>query len=190
MVRSTNGIDRIKKIKKLYQEFYDELHSKGEKSIRSTTKGIWGHFPCEIYYNFFKKFELQRHKNFLDLGSGDGKVTIIASLFTKASGIEFDKELYKKSIEIKKKLNIDSSKCNFINGDFLNADISNFDIIFINPDKGFHEKIEEKLLKEMKDTLVVINDIFLPRFLTQKKRFWIRQIPFTTYTNPEIESKY
>ena len=32
-------------------------------------------------YDFFVKIKLERYKNFIDLGSGDGKVVLIASLF-------------------------------------------------------------------------------------------------------------
>jgi len=69
-----------------------------------------------------------------DLGSGDGKIAMIASLFTKAAGIEFDEELVKVSNQMKKKLNLDVK---FIQGDFMQSDISKYDVIFINPDKEF-----------------------------------------------------
>jgi len=83
----------------------------------------------------------------LDLGSGDGKIVLIASLFTKsAAGIEFDEELVKKGIEIRDKLGL---KCDLICADYMEHDFSQYDILFINPDKSFHHGLEEKLLREM-----------------------------------------
>ena len=167
-------------IEKEYNEYYKSLHSNGLKTLRDTKIGIWGHFSCDIYYQLFKKIDLQNYKTFIDLGSGDGKVALIASLFTKSSGIEYDEELFNTSTKIRDKLNLN---CTLIKQDFLKTNLTKHDLVFINPDKGFHEKIEEKLIKEINGTLLVANDIFLPRFLKKGKTQWIKQIPFTKYTN-------
>ena len=123
--------------------------------------------------------DVQEEDVVIDLGSGDGKVVLIASLFTKATGIEYDKELVKKSAEIRDKLGL---KCDFIRGDFLKHDLSKYDVIFINPDKGFHKGTEDKLLKELKGKLIVYNFVFAPRFLKKGKTYWLEQVPVTVYT--------
>ena len=47
---------------------------------------------------------MKRFNRFIDLGSGDGKVALIASLFCRqAEGIEIDDELFGKSLEMKEK---------------------------------------------------------------------------------------
>ena len=106
---------------------------------------------------------------------------MIASLFTKATGIEFDKELNNTGIKIMKELKL---KAKLIQGDFLKHDLSKYDVIFINPDQGFEKALEEKLLKEMapKARLFVYNDIFLPRFLKKGKTYWFDGIPVISYT--------
>ena len=113
------------------------------------------------------------------MGSGDGKVVLIASLFCKNTvGIEFDKDLFKISNKIKKELKL---KAKFIQGDYLKYPLSKYDVIFINPDQGFEKALEEKLLKEMKGKLFVYNNIFLPRFLKKGKSYWFEGIPVIGY---------
>ena len=169
------------KIKEEYDAFYKSFLKKGKIPCYDTEVGIWGVSVSNNIYEFFKKIKLGKYKNFLDLGSGDGKVVLIASLFTKATGIEYDKKLVKKSIEIKDKLGL---KCDFIQGDFLDSgfDFGKYDIIFINPDKGFHKGTEDKLLKEMKGKLFVYNFVFQPRFLKKGKTYWFDQTPVCVYT--------
>jgi hypothetical protein len=173
-------LDIFSKIKQKYDEFYSLFYAKGKGTVADTEKGIWGPAGTQDVYDFFVKIKLQNYKNFLDLGSGDGKVVLIASLFTKATGVEFDKELVKTGEQIKKQLKLDAE---FIQGDYLKHDISKYDFIFINPDKGFEYSLEEKLLKEMgpKAKLFVYNNIFLPRFLKKEKTYLFEGIPVICY---------
>jgi protein-L-isoaspartate O-methyltransferase len=167
------------KIKEEYDNFYKSLLKHGKMPVRDTEVGIWGISAADNVFNFFKKIKLNKYKNFLDLGSGDGKVVLIASLFTKATGIEYDKELHDKAVEIREKLNLSA---NLIQGDFLDYDWSKYDIIFINPDKGFHKGTEDKLLKELNGKLFVYNFVFEPRFLKKGKKYWFNETPVTVYT--------
>jgi glutamyl-tRNA reductase len=170
---------KFKEIEKEYDEFYRDLLKQGKLPVRDTEIGIWGVSLSKNVYDLFKKINLSKYKTFLDLGSGDGKVVLIASLFgINAVGIEYDEELYKKSVEIKNKLKL---KCKFIKGNFLKHDFSNYDIIFINPDQGFHKGLEDKLLKELKGKLFVYNFVFEPRFLKKGKKYWFDQNPVTVY---------
>jgi hypothetical protein len=175
-----NRDKKFEEIAKEYDTFYKSLLKKGKMILRDTEKGIWGISVSENVYDLFKKINLSKYKNFLDLGSGDGKVVLIASLFgVKATGIEYDKELYNKSVKIKSKLNL---KAEFIKGDFFKHDWSKYDIIFINPDQGFHKGVEDKLLKELNGKLFVYNFVFEPRFLKKGKKYWFDQTPVTVYS--------
>ena len=165
-------------IKQAYKELYDNILKKGKLLVWDTEKGIWGFTKADDAFEFFKKIELNKYKNFLDLGSGDGIVVMIASLFTKATGIESDKDLHKKALEMKNKLKI---SCTLLNKDYMKHDLSKYDIIFINPDKGFHHGLETKLLKELNGILFVHQKIFQPRFLKKGKTFWVNQTPIITY---------
>jgi len=171
--------EKFEEIKKAYDEFYKSLLKQGKLTYRDTEMGIWGVCVAEYVYEFFKKINLKKYKNFIDLGSGDGKVVLIASLFTKATGIEFDKELVEKSIKIRDKLKL---KCNFVQGDFLKHDLTKYDIIFVNPDKGFDKGLEKKLLKELKGKLAVYNIVFHPRFLKKGKTYMFEQTPVVVYS--------
>ncbi|MBD3355304.1 methyltransferase domain-containing protein [Candidatus Woesearchaeota archaeon] len=179
-------IDKFHAIKERYSEFYEKnFYAKGKGAVFDTAKGTWGPAGTQDVYELFVKIKLQDYKNFLDLGSGDGKVVLIASLFTNATGIEIDEKLIKVGEKIKKNLNLNKAK--FIHGDYLKQDTSKYDFIFINPDQGFHKGIEDKLIKEMnKDAvLFVYNKIFQPRFLKKGKTYWFDGIPIMKYTKSD-----
>ena len=175
------NIDKFREIREKYNEFYDSFYAKNQATIADTEKGIWGPSGTQDVFDLFVKAKLYNYKNFIDLGSGDGKVVLIASLFgVDAIGIEFDKDLINTSIKIQKELKLDAK---FIQGDYLKHDISKYDFIYINPDKGF-ENFEHKLIENMnpKANLFVYNNIFLPRFLKKGKTYWFDGIPVISYT--------
>lgn len=189
MERSKIRIDKFHEIKERYDKFYSLFYAKGKGTVADTEKGIWGPAGTQDVYDFFVKINLQRFKNFIDLGSGDGKVVLIASLFgVEAVGIEFDKELVEIGIKIRDELGL---KAGFIQGDFLKHDLSRYDFIFINPDKGFEYGLEDKLLKEMRPDarLFVYNNIFLPRFLKKGKSYWFGGVPVIGYRKILIKKK-
>jgi len=96
-----------------------------------------------------------------DLGSGDGIVVAIASLFTQATGYEIDEWLYQKSIEFWHSLNL--SKATFLRADFLRADLRGHDLLYLYPDKPFYE-LEERLLTTWGGRLLVNGPHFPPRY--------------------------
>lgn len=175
-------IEKFTELKQKYIEFYETFYAIGRGTVRDTEKGIWGPSGTDDVYDLFFKIQLGQYKTFLDLGSGDGKVVLIASLFgVSATGIEFDKELNDVGIRIRDSLKL---KASLICGDFFDHDFSKYDVIFINPDQGFQKGLEEKLLKEMREDalLFVYNNIFLPRFLKKGKSYWFNGIPIISYT--------
>lgn len=201
MERDIIRVDKFNELRQKYEEFYKSFYKRGSLPVGDTEKGIWGAAVTAHIYEFFKTLEiskeissaqkiskkfsreikLQNYKTFIDLGSGDGKVVLIASLFgVKATGIEYDKDLIEISIRIRDELGLSAD---FIQGDFLKQDLSRYDILFINPDKGFEYKLENKLLKEMKKDakLFVYNNIFLPNILKKGKTYWFEQVPIIIY---------
>ncbi|MFC1728039.1 class I SAM-dependent methyltransferase [Nanoarchaeota archaeon] len=178
MVTSPDGVE-FEKIKKEYSDFEDSLIKQGKKPMRDTGFGFWGCTILDEVYEFFKKINLGKYKHFLDLGSGDGRVVLIASLFTKATGIELDKELFEKSIELNKKLGLNGE---FIHDDFMGVDLSGYDFLYIFPDKCFYMAFEDKLKKELSGVLAVCNETFLPTFLRKGQTVWAHQRPFVLFT--------
>jgi len=177
-------LQKFNQLKHEYQNFDRETIEQFRLIVRDTEKGIWGPADLETCFKFFKKIKLNRFKNFIDLGSGDGRITFLASLFTSSTGIEFDPDLHQVAQKINNKLSL---KANLIQGDFLKHDLKDYDFIFINPDNGFHKGLEDKLIKEMdkKARLYVYNNIFLPRFLTKGKTYHLGNAPIITYRNPK-----
>lgn len=171
--------NKFHEIKKEYKSFYNSFLRKGNLPMGDTDVGFWGAAATDDLFELFKKIKLQNFNSFLDLGSGDGKVTAIASLFTKAEGIEYDQDLHNSALKIKKKLGL---KTKLTNADFIYHDLSKYDIIFINPDKSFSRGLERKLIKEFKGTLVVYNHIYKPFNLKKGRTFWTDQTPSTLYT--------
>lgn len=151
--QSSNRIkEDFTKIKDEYSNFHRELLSQGKLPVRSTEKGFWGISVCDEIFELFQKINLSGYKNFIDIGSGDGRVVLIASLFTNACGIECDQDLVNKSIEIKRRLGLSAS---FLKDDFYNHDISDYDTVFSFPDEPLYRGLDNKLRKELKGRLIL-----------------------------------
>ena len=175
-----NFKDRSQKFTEI-QEEYDKIDSdfkKKNKVVYGTQKGIYGAVKCKRLFDFFKEIELDKYERFIDLGSGDGRAVLIASLFTDATGIEFDDDLAKRSEKVAEKLGL---SCKFICGDFLEEDLTKYDFIFINPDQEFSKGLDKKLSEELKGVLFVNNNIFLPSKLKKGKSYWYEQMPMIRY---------
>ncbi len=169
-------------IKKEYGNFYRSILRKGKLPMWSTEKGFWNAAIADEVYEAFKKIRLLEFKNFLDIGSGDGKVVLIAALFCEnAEGVEIDAFLHNKALEIKNKLKIENSA--FHNKDLFQHDFSKYDILFLSPDTPLERGLEDKLLKEMKGKLVHYGHHFHPRFLKKEKSFLVNENLVSLYSN-------
>jgi len=169
---------RFNQIKQAYAEFENYLKDSGKGLVYRTEKGIYGTTNLDAIFRFFKEIGLQNYKSFLDLGCGDGRVVLIASLFTKATGIEYDQDLISIAEKIRNQLNID---CELITGDYLAHDLTSYDIVFMNPDHEFGE-LDEKLRKELMGPLFIYNNIFAPESLKKGKSYWPSQVPVIKYS--------
>ncbi|MFC1648480.1 class I SAM-dependent methyltransferase [Nanoarchaeota archaeon] len=167
-----------KNIHKKYDELFKKGLSTGKLPMRSTKLGFWGGASVILAYEFLRKIGLEKYDHFIDLGSGDGRVVLLASLFTKATGIEGDPELVKQSEKIRDELGLNAS---FICEDFMKHNMSPYDFIFIYPDKGFTEEFEEKLAREMKGELHVYNNLYMPNKLQKGTVTWLDQLPITKF---------
>lgn len=159
-------------IKKEYDDFYRSLLKAGKLPMWSTSKGFWNASISDEIHGAFKKIGLQKFKNFLDIGSGDGKVVLIASLFCgNAEGIEIDSFLHGKAEEMRKKFGI--SNAIFHNKDFFEHDFSKYDALFLAPDSPLSRGIETKLLDEMEGKLIHYGSHFHPDSLKKERSFWV-----------------
>lgn len=152
--------EKFNEIKNKYKEFERQLMQQGKLPMWDTGLGFWNGANCDEVFELFKKLNLYKYRHLIDLGSGDGRVVLIAGLFTKATGIEVDKKLVGKAEEIKSILGIKNA--DFINKNFFEHNISGHDIVFVNPDMPMHRGLENKLLKELKGKLIVYGHHFHP----------------------------
>lgn len=146
-------------------------------SQRSTRLGYWAMSNPLHIHELFKKIGLERFGRFVDLGSGDGIVVAVASLFTRSAGIEVDEELHNAAEEMKEKLGLE---CDFRNADYLDEDLSHYDIIFINPDNYFY-RLEKNLAENFRGTVVITDNIFRPLTLTPEKSLSVMGISYSIY---------
>ena len=169
---------KFQHIREKYDQLFQQGLKKGKLPMRSTDYGFWGTASTFAIYEFFNKINLQDYEHFIDLGSGDGRVVLLASLFTKATGIEGDEELVKMSEQLRDELELDAE---FHCGDFMKHDLSKYDLIFVYPDKKFPSEFEEKLASEVSGDFYVYNQIYLPEKLKKGKTVWIEQLPIIKY---------
>ncbi len=173
---------KIDEIKKEYDDFYKSELKQGRLLSKDTGVGFWGPSVTDEVHEAFKKLGLSRFRNFLDLGSGDGKVTLIAAMFCRnAVGVEYDPMLSGKAHEIKSKLNVNNVQ--FINDDFYNHDISDYDVVFHAPDAPMHRGVEDKLLKELKGKLILYGHHFHPTKLKKEKSIDVNGTLISVYSN-------
>src|SRR3990167_2700826 len=169
-------------IKKEYDYFYREILKNGRLPMWSTEKGFWNATISDEIYEAFKKIGLNESSGFLDIGSGDGKVVLIASLFCQnAEGVEIDKFLHSKSMEIKEKFDI--KNVNFRCRDFFEHDFSEYDFLFLAPDAPLERKLENKLLKELNGKLIHYGHHFQPKFLKKGQSFLVNGNLISVYSN-------
>ncbi|MBS3128131.1 class I SAM-dependent methyltransferase [Candidatus Woesearchaeota archaeon] len=168
-------------LKEAYHAYYQSLFKTGKLPLRSTQVGFWG--PAvhdEIWDLFIGYLNLYQTKSFLDLGSGDGKVVLLASLFTKAHGIEYDEQLHHVAQHMANHFKLPAT---FIQGDYMHHNLSTYDLIFLHPDK--HDlALEKKFLKELNGKLVVYGYEFHPQSLKKIRSFRIGGTPVAIYTRP------
>lgn len=165
-------------IKKAYSEFEKELKAQGKPPMWKTSHGFWGTAGLDDVFEFFQKVRLEKSKQFMDLGCGDGRVVLVASLFTKASGIDVDEFLVKKAVEIRDKLKL---KAEFICDDFFNINLEKYDFIFMFPDNPFSLKFENKFEKELIGSLWTYTKIYEPYFLKKQRMIWVNQVPVSEW---------
>jgi len=164
--------EQFQQIKAEYDEFYKALLRQGRLPTMDTGDGYWGVSVAEEVFELFKRIKLNKTTNFIDLGHGDGKVVMIASLFTNASGIEQYSWLSQTSNMLKRRLShingVKSSR--LLEGDYHQHKLDLYDTIFMFPDKKFSAGLQDKLLKEAKGSkLIVQGHIYQPTFFDKHK---------------------
>lgn len=151
--------------------------------------GLWGDFlgapfvptPSKIIKEILEKAKLKKGEKFLELGSGDGRVTRMAvqKYGVKGLGIEIHPMLilYSKLLsKIQKLENIEFKRVNFFDLDYKKADAI---FLFLLP--KVLGKLKDKILRECKSKTLIISHGFkiegLEKYLIDK----IDRKTFPTY---------
>ncbi len=104
--------------------------------------------------------ELKAGEKMFDLGSGDGRIVIMAArkFHADATGIELDRDLAKQSNERIQKLQLQKT-ARVINGDILRQDYSSADLITVYLLPNSNDKVRPLLEKQLrKGTRIVAHD--------------------------------
>ncbi len=149
-------------VAKEYLEIYRQINLSG-KFYDSSNARVWAPANISDLEKIFAKFK-NKKKKLADLGSGDGLVVNLASFFfLESTGIEIDEKLSQKGARIALKFGLKNVR--IIKQNYLDCKLSDYDILFIAPDKPFDLKLENKLKKELKAILIVYSAIFQPKTL-------------------------
>lgn len=158
-------------------DYFTNLDAKRGNIVRDTSKGIFGVSDIKIMNTFFEKINLIDAKHIVDLGSGDGRISILANAFTTSTGIEIDKLLVEESEEHANILEEGMSrKTNFECSDYEEFDYSKVDVIFSFADHFFTKTFIEKLKKEFCGIFYVYQGVFLPEGIKKGRTIWINNV--------------
>lgn len=145
-----------------------EQAAKGKKVV---VYGTWESFPsfaprnavyaassARLFLNVIQDLHLPRTARFADLGSGAGLICATAGIwFTSVTGFEVDQRLLTQAKSVVKKLDLPHVR--FRDQDFLEADLTEFDIIyFFHPFiTGIAQLMKAKLAQTKPGTLIIAN---------------------------------
>ncbi len=173
-------------IKQSYDIYIGNLLKQGKLPVKDTGIGFWGATSLSDLFELFKKVSLHHKKSFIDLGAGDGRAVLLASLFdVKSHGIEIDEELIDVALRHRREISLPNfEKTKFLQKNYLEHDLSYYDLLYISPDKPFYrDNLDLKLQKELKGKLVVHGYEFLPRNLKKEEEHIINGDKFTVFKN-------
>ena len=116
--------------------------------------------PETVVEEMLKLVATKPGETMFDLGSGDGRIVIMAAkkFNADATGIEFDADLYKQSSERIKALGLEK-KARIIHGDIMLQDYSKADVITVYLLPLSNDKVRPMLEKQLKPgTRIVAHD--------------------------------
>ena len=126
--------------------------------------------PQSIVDKMLQLGELKAGEKMYDLGSGDGRIVIMAARKYKAdaTGVELDDTLYKQSALRIKTLGLES-RARIVHGDLLQQDYSSYDLLTIYLLPVAIQKITPIFEKQLKKgTRIVAHDFEFPQWTAAK----------------------
>jgi protein-L-isoaspartate O-methyltransferase len=126
--------------------------------------------PQTIVEKMLQLGEVKAGEKMFDLGSGDGRIVIMAAQKFKAdsTGVEFDDALFKQSMDKIKSLGLDS-RARIIHGDLLKQDYSSADLLTVYLLPMSNDKVTPILEKQLKKgTRIVAHDFEFSAWKAEK----------------------
>ncbi len=114
---------------------------------------------------------VKKGEKVFDLGSGDGRIVIIAAekFGANAVGVEFDKDLYQQSSDRIKRLGL-TERAKIIHGDLLEQDYTSADVITVYLLPVSNEKVRPLLEKQLKKgARIVAHDFTIGGWTPEKE---------------------
>ena len=113
--------------------------------------------PLSVVRQMLVLSELRPGELIYDLGSGDGRVVIMAAqeFGARGVGVELREDLVKRAIERVSELNI-SNKVKIVQSDMFNVDLSQANVVTLYLTTSANEKVKPKLDSELKQGARVV----------------------------------
>jgi protein-L-isoaspartate O-methyltransferase len=126
--------------------------------------------PESVVERMLKLGDLKPGEKMFDLGSGDGRVVVMAAqkFGADATGIEMDQDLWKQSMDRIRSLGIDK-KARIIRGDITKQDYSPANLLTVYLLPSSNDKIKPMLEKQLKKGTRIVSHDFMFRDWTAAK---------------------
>ncbi len=117
--------------------------------------------PESVVEKMLQLGALKSGEKMFDLGSGDGRIVIMAAhkFGADATGVEFDNDLWKQSTERIRSLGLEK-KARIIHGDIFKQDYSSADMITVYLLPSSNDKIRPLLEKQLKKGVRIVSHDF------------------------------
>lgn len=169
------------RIARYYRSFYGDLRKDDALPYRLTALGAWATSRAPHVYAFFRTTGLARYRLFIDLGSGDGIVTCIAGLFTRAAGIEVDADLCLTARKAARHTGM-SARVEFVCANYLDLRIARADCLYLYPDKPLTKL--EGVLEDWSGHLLINGPHIPPRAFVPVRELRCGRETLTVYERP------
>jgi cyclopropane fatty-acyl-phospholipid synthase-like methyltransferase len=126
--------------------------------------------PIPVVRKMLEYAELKPGETLYDLGSGDGRIVIMAAqeFGARGVGVEMNRRLIDEAIEKMQELGL-GDRVRFINGNIFSVDLSPADVVTMYLTTGANEKVRPKLERELKPgARIVSHDFSIPGWENSK----------------------
>lgn len=134
--------------------------------VRTTEKGTFCPTPIEYVVKLMKSLNIKQGAKFIDLGSGDGRVAIMAKAFgMEVTAYEYNKELFEIGLSMEREIFGENGVIDFRNRDFMedrSLNLGEYDVIYyFEAGSDNEEDLYQNIKREMRDDaiLVVFGDV-------------------------------